>query len=180
MAHYFSSINYLGPIRLPYVGSYFHLLFKNFNAVHHGMEAWNKKYKSKLVGWFMGPYPVLSTGDLETVKEVFKHDAFEGRPFPYAVQIRSWMKPLGIFFTNGDYWLEQRRFSLRYMRDFGLGRRMAKLEELMENELQLLFDYINTGPESAEDEVRFRLDFIRISALFFFFFLGICKGRSDC
>lgn len=63
------------------------------------------------------------------------------------------MQRLGVFFSIGNYWLEQRRFSLRYMRDFGFGRRMPKLENVMENEMQLMLDSIKNGPETKEDEV---------------------------
>lgn len=96
------------------------------------------------------------------VKEVLTRSEFDARPFPYAIQIRSWMQRLGVFFSIGNYWLEQRRFSLRYMRDFGFGRRMPKLENVMENEMQLMLDSIKNGPGTKEDEVCMSLLTVRL------------------
>jgi hypothetical protein len=48
------------------------------------------------------------------------------------------LSPLtGFFFTDGSFWVEQRRFSLRHLRDFGFGKKsleviiMDEAEELI-------------------------------------------------
>jgi hypothetical protein len=33
----------------------------------------------------------------------------------------------GFFFTDGSFWVEQRRFSLRHLRDLGFGRRSLEV-----------------------------------------------------
>jgi len=53
----------------------------------------------------------------------------------------------GFFFTDGPFWVEQRRFSLRHLRDFGFGKRslegiiLDEAEELIKrldpNEIQV-------------------------------------------
>lgn len=60
---------------------------------------------------------------------------------------------LGIFFTEGPFWLEQRRFTLRHMRDFGFGRRQDKFESHMLEEVSLLIEMLKDGPINDQEKV---------------------------
>lgn len=51
---------------------------------------------------------------------------------------------------DGLYWKEQRRFSLRHMRDYGFGRRSLAVESVVADELQYLLDLFNREPEHDE------------------------------
>jgi hypothetical protein len=57
----------------------------------------------------------------------------------------------GIIFTDGEFWENQRRFSLRYMRDFGFGRRFNELENVEKDEIQDVLDLLHGR---REDKVR--------------------------
>lgn len=57
---------------------------------------------------------------------------------------------IGVFFVEGPFWLEQRRFALRHMRDYGFGRRSGPLELEINAELQDLVDLIRGN---RKDEV---------------------------
>lgn len=59
----------------------------------------------------------------------------------------------GIFFTEGDLWFEQRRFALRYMRDFGFGRRFDSLERQIQAELLQYIGVLKNGPEYPYEKV---------------------------
>lgn len=59
----------------------------------------------------------------------------------------------GIFFTEGDLWFEQRRFALRYMRDYGFGRRFDSLEGEIQSELVQYIDLLKNGPKYPHEEV---------------------------
>jgi hypothetical protein len=50
---------------------------------------------------------------------------------------------IGIVFTDDVFWEQQRRFSLRHMRDFGFGRRFAELENVAKEEIQDMLDLLN-------------------------------------
>lgn len=54
---------------------------------------------------------------------------------------------LGIIFTEGDLWTEQRRFMLRNARDFGFGKRSDVLEEKLADEIKDLVDLLRKGNE---------------------------------
>jgi hypothetical protein len=68
----------------------------------------------------------------------------------------------GIIFPDGQFWVEQRRFALRHLREFGFGRRFLHLEDVVKEEIQDMLDvlngrrvdkvtndaYLNTGPSN--------------------------------
>lgn len=59
----------------------------------------------------------------------------------------------GIFFTEGDIWHEQRRYILRYLRDFGFGRRFDSLETEIQIQIAQYFDVIKNGPKYPYEHV---------------------------
>lgn len=54
---------------------------------------------------------------------------------------------------EGDIWHEQRRFALRYLRDFGFGRRFDALEKESEIQIAQYIDLVNNGPKYPHEEV---------------------------
>lgn len=60
---------------------------------------------------------------------------------------------LGIFFTEGPLWFEQRRFALRNLRDFGFGRRQDELEAELQDEILNLIDLLKNGPKYDFEKV---------------------------
>lgn len=67
------------------------------------------------------------------------------------IQKKNFIK--GIFFTDGPLWFEQRRFTLRYLRDFGFGRRFQSLEIEIKDELMHFIDMVKNGPKYPHEEV---------------------------
>lgn len=57
------------------------------------------------------------------------------------------MMILGIFFLEGAIWKAQRWFMLRYMRDFGFGRRHETLECHMRDEIMSFIEQVRDGPK---------------------------------
>lgn len=66
---------------------------------------------------------------------------------------------LGIFFTDGTLWHEQRRFALRNLRDFGFGRRHDDLELELNDEILNLIDLLKNGPKYNFEKVFQTLEF---------------------
>lgn len=60
---------------------------------------------------------------------------------------------LGIFFAEGQFWHEQRRFMLRNLRDFGFGRRFDELEIEINEELLNFISFLKNGPKYDFEEV---------------------------
>lgn len=61
----------------------------------------------------------------------------------------------GIFNIEGNAWHEQRRFILRYLRDFGFGRRFESLEKEMEFQIAQHIGIIKNGPKYPHEKVLF-------------------------
>lgn len=60
---------------------------------------------------------------------------------------------VGIFFTEGPVWHEQRRYALRNLRDFGFGRRQDVFEMELQDEILNLIDLIKNGPKYDFEKV---------------------------
>lgn len=102
--------------------------------------------------------------DLDTTKDVLNNPDMDGRPEFAMVRARDpFFKALGkvflcvmiflckimylsgIFFRDNLFWRNQRRFTLRHLRDFGFGRRFNELEMNIEEELRSFVDLIKGG-----------------------------------
>lgn len=60
---------------------------------------------------------------------------------------------IGIFFIDGPVWKEQRRFTLRHLRDYGFGRRFESLENEIKDEIMNFVNLIKEGPKYEHEKV---------------------------
>ena len=84
---------------------------------------------------------------------------------------------LGVVFTDGDQGEIHKRFSLRYLRDLGFGRRYASIEALGVEEIQDILDVLHGR---REDKVNIILKCILYegTSIYFLSFLCIYVGQS--
>ncbi|KAJ9573737.1 hypothetical protein L9F63_008861 [Diploptera punctata] len=132
-----------GPPSLPVYGAYWLLLLSNWTYIHKAIENMRRRYKTKILGFYLGPVPTVIACDYESIKEVETRPEFLGRMDTIVARERGLGKLLGIILADGPLWAHQRRYTLRYMRDFGFGTRNAKLESLLEQEIQDVVDVLN-------------------------------------
>lgn len=86
--------------------------------------------------------------DFENVKSLLNNQDFDGRPDIFVTRIRDpHMQLRGIFFTQDQFWKEQRRYSLRHLRDYGFGRRFSELEIEVRDEICAFLDILRSGPK---------------------------------
>ncbi|XP_076644545.1 putative cytochrome P450 304a1 [Halictus rubicundus] len=149
--------------RVPFGGSYWHLLWGDYSFPFNTLRYYIDKLKSKVVSCYLGPYFAVIANDYDSIKEVFKNEAFDGRGIEVDVlKVRAFGSSYGIFFTEGPFWQHQRRFALRNMRDFGFGRRQEKFEADMMAEVTLLVDMLRNGPINNQEKT-----FLRKGAAYF-------------
>lgn len=113
-----------------------------------------KRYKTNVLGFYLGQTPAVITLNYETTHEMLTRSEFTNRQVNFVIKKRAFGKEnLGIFFSYGDFWKEQRRYSLRTMRDFGLGRRSLNLENVVADEVKKLITMICNGPSNEIEKV---------------------------
>ncbi|XP_064359164.1 cytochrome P450 2C11-like [Dromaius novaehollandiae] len=121
-----------GPLALPVIGNLLQL------RAADTCEAF-RKLSEKYGPVFMlrlGSEPTVVLFGYDVVREVLvsRSEEFTDRGrFPSSEKIG---KGLGLFMSNGETWLQTRRFALSTLRDFGMGRR--SIEEQVQEETGLL------------------------------------------
>ncbi|XP_052740710.1 probable cytochrome P450 304a1 isoform X2 [Bicyclus anynana] len=125
-----------------------------------------REYRTKIVGLYLGPYATIVIDDSKLIKEGLFHEDFDGRLDIIVARLRSYWKKLGIFFTDGYFWHVQRRFSLRYMRDYGFGRREESLEAVVANETKEMIDMAKNGPKYPVEHEMVKGDLIYMQHFF--------------
>uniref|UniRef100_A0A6M2DMS5 Putative cytochrome n=1 Tax=Xenopsylla cheopis TaxID=163159 RepID=A0A6M2DMS5_XENCH len=162
-----------GPPRLPIWGSYWLILLANYKFLHKAFMKISKYYKSKIIGFHAGAFPGVIVQDYETVKEVLNRREFDARMDIIVARMRDPSHNIrGIFFTDGQFWHEQRRFALRYMRDFGFGRRCPTLEAMINEELNDLISLLKNGPVEKDENTICNNGMVLMPDIFFVTFMN--------
>ena len=122
-----------GPPALPIVGSLPFLEGGGMveKMVHPSLE----KYGNDFCSIWMGNRLFVVIQDFDLCKDLFSRDEFSARvpiESPEA-NVRGYKhRILGIAATSGSLWQEQRRFALKHLRDFGLGKQ--SLDSVIQDE----------------------------------------------
>ncbi|XP_023263811.1 cytochrome P450 2J2-like [Seriola lalandi dorsalis] len=117
-----------GPTAFPLVGNMFSLDFNNaYSELTKLTETYGNVYSLK-----MGRSWTVVLNGLNTLQEglLTKGDILADRPiFPIHVDV---LPELGIIFTNGHMWKQQRRFALFTLKYFGVGKKSLEFSILDE------------------------------------------------
>ncbi|KAK3918723.1 Methyl farnesoate epoxidase [Frankliniella fusca] len=105
-----------GPAWLPVVGAYplLRRLVDKHGFLHEVWRELAARY-GPVLGLRLGRDLVVVASGLAAVHEVLRHADFDGRPDGFFFRLRCFGERLGIVFTEGEHWQEQRRFSLRQL-----------------------------------------------------------------
>ncbi|XP_015114454.1 methyl farnesoate epoxidase [Diachasma alloeum] len=128
-----------GPRGLPFVGNILDVQNLVKQTGSHGI-AWcqlAKQYGS-VVGLRLGlADPLIIVSGREAVMEMLGRQEFDGRPNGFIFAHRTMGERRGVLFTDGKIWNDQRRFSLRNLRDFGWGTQTME-ELILEDAVNLI------------------------------------------
>ncbi|KAI1710512.1 cytochrome p450 domain-containing protein [Ditylenchus destructor] len=153
-----------GPTPLPLIGNMLSFLRNPPGDTLH--LRWQKEYGPIYTMW-LGETPVVCISEYSKIIETFLKDGdtYAGRfnfvEFDKIINMRS---AGGVIFTEGDLWRDQRRFALRVLRDFGLGKNL--MQERILTELETFCAKIDKDIEDGvqEHNVASHLD-IRIGSI---------------
>ncbi|XP_034938135.1 probable cytochrome P450 303a1 [Chelonus insularis] len=111
-----------------------------------------------VVGLKIGNDRIVVLNDLESMKSMLMNDDCDGRPVGPVYEARTFGKRLGVLVTDGNLWIEQRRFVLRHLRDFGFGKN--NMATMIEEEASYLVNNLMKRLESEnsnriiEDDIK--------------------------
>lgn len=146
-----------GPPRIPLVGSYLYILLINHKLKHFAINKLCEYYKSTVIGFYTGNVLTVVANDPKSVREMLFKQEFDGRNDILLGRLREPnFNVKGIFFTDGAFWLHQRRFTLRNLRDFGFGRRYQEYENEVIDEMKSLVNLIKEGPKYEHERKYFK------------------------
>ncbi|XP_059479051.1 methyl farnesoate epoxidase-like [Neocloeon triangulifer] len=121
-----------GPRRWPILGN---ILSLRGRPLHFIARDLSEKY-GNIMGLYVGSHPLIIISGLAEVKEASSKEELSGRPVTeLALEIGNGLIR-GLIFSQGNLWREQRRFTLRHLRDLGFGKR--SMEGLIHEEVNSL------------------------------------------
>ncbi|CAL8128972.1 unnamed protein product [Orchesella dallaii] len=133
-----------GPPPLPFIGNIHQLLGKD---VHLKFSKWVEEY-GKLYTVQFGTKRALVISDPKLIKELFINPASTGR-FVMEVFLVLGRGRYGIVNTDGSHWTEQKNFSARTLKSFGLsGIGKIVLEQQILRDIQEFLDKIRVETQS--------------------------------
>lgn len=116
---------------------FYHLLWQSLANIH-----------GPLVGLrFLNKFVVIVSGK-DLVKQLYNREELNGRPDGFFFRIRTFNERLGVVFTDGKLWEEQRQFCVKTLRSLGFGR-LNMIEQIEREALALVQ---NLRSKSADEE----------------------------
>ncbi|TRY68671.1 hypothetical protein TCAL_03243 [Tigriopus californicus] len=121
-----------GPPIVPILGSIPFMKGPTLNE-----KIWSKDLADQfgpVIGLIMGNKPFVMITDPKVAKQALSGEDLIGRPRdPLALEVRAQNgKFFGLFLADGDNWKHQRRFTLKVMKDIGIGRSVSEDAMILE------------------------------------------------
>ncbi|KAI1725975.1 cytochrome p450 domain-containing protein [Ditylenchus destructor] len=144
-----------GPTPLPLVGNLLSVLWAQWSSCpEDAFLKWKAKYGSVYTFW-MSEIPVVVIADFSTAEKHFVKedgDAFAARPtFTSEFNRLTRGGDMGIIGSSGDLWLEHRRFTLRVLKDLGVGKK--DMENKILYEISSLLDLTKLHCDQMAEEM---------------------------
>ncbi|KAF3425766.1 hypothetical protein E2986_10061 [Frieseomelitta varia] len=124
-----------GPKWLPVIGCFltFHRLKLRHKYAYLAFQNLTKTY-GPILGLKLGNQKVVIISTHDLVKKVLLQQEFNGRPDGFFFRVRAFGKRKGILFTDGPMWSQCRRFTMRHLKNFGLGQSIMEKQLIVEAE----------------------------------------------
>ncbi|XP_053577656.1 cytochrome P450 2G1-like [Bombina bombina] len=134
-----------GPIPLPLIGNLLQIM--RGEMVASLMKMW-EQYGSIFTLYF-GPKPVIVLCGYQTVKEALVDHAEEFGARGNLPVMDMCIQGYGLGFANGEIWKQMRTFTLKTLKNFGMGKK--SIEEKIQEETQFMLDEMRKLKEKPID-----------------------------
>ncbi|XP_014487656.1 PREDICTED: methyl farnesoate epoxidase-like [Dinoponera quadriceps] len=138
-----------GPRGLPIIGNIFDLKRLVDETKFHS-HAWCRlaDMYGPIVGLKLGmAEPLIIVSDRSAIVEMLNRAEFDGRSNGFLYRHRTGGVRRGVIFTDGDVWREQRRFTLRTLKQFGFGK--ITMEDIILNDAVALVNKVESMAASG-------------------------------
>lgn len=142
-------MGFAGPTNYPLFGAA--LTIAKLGKTSYGAFTKLGEIYGPISGFYLANKKIVIINGFEATKEFYSRDEFIHRPNIFSISYRWGGRMLGVFFANGRLWQEQRRFTLRHLRDFGFGK--TSMEGLIHEEAQDCIKSIQNSVQSSGDSV---------------------------
>ncbi|KAF6201208.1 hypothetical protein GE061_005655 [Apolygus lucorum] len=124
-----------GPSWVPIVGNLplFISLRRKLGFTHLVYAKLSARY-GPLLGLRMGRDLLVIASGEKAIRDVLSRPEFDARPDGFLFRFRSFGRRLGLVFTDGDHFTEQKKFLLTHLKSFGLNRSI--MEDKILDEIQ--------------------------------------------
>ncbi|GBP12912.1 Probable cytochrome P450 305a1 [Eumeta japonica] len=116
-------------------------LGSQWNALSHIA----KEYSTQVLGLKLGSELVVVVYGRRNIRRVLTEKEFDGRPDNFFVRLRCFGKRMGITFADGDLWNEHRKFTLKHLKNSGLGTTSMQ-KEIQREMLNIVRSIKENGP----------------------------------
>ena len=79
-------------------GGYWFVLQKNYNYIYIGFHKLAQKYKTSILGLYLGAFPAVVVHDYDSIRQVLTRPEFQGRFKVPVFNTRTYNKNLGEYF----------------------------------------------------------------------------------
>jgi hypothetical protein len=79
-------------------GSYWFVLWHNFKYIYIGFHKLAQKYKTSILGLYLGPFTAVVVHDYDSIIQVLTRHEFQGRIQSPVLHMRTYNKSLGAYF----------------------------------------------------------------------------------
>jgi cytochrome P450 len=153
-----------GPAPLPIIGN-IHQVGFDLKAAFDG---WRRRY-GPVVGFRLGSQLSIVISDFNLLNECFKDDRYCGRPANLQEIFAAFFgngterSTGGIVFSHGEYWREQRKFAMKTLKDFGVGK--SNLQAVINDEVAKLVEELREEAGSQPVDLRLRTNLAVVNSL---------------
>lgn len=108
------------------------------------MSIWMQEEFGPISGLYMGQKAVVVVSDFELIKDLYKKYEASGRPKNKPYHENRFGSPdgtqRGLLQSSGSEWLEQRRFTMKQLKDLGFGK--SSMEDMINDEVDKLVKFL--------------------------------------